>query len=733
MVQIEKEPERVAEYLTDIKALADSNRSSLGFLPGSVYEDQCVRGNLLVAVGESKRHFRGYLLFGARFPHLRVGQLAVTKDSRFCGIADTLLAHLTDFGEANGYITVRARVAADLPANRFWEKAGFKVLRQEKGGVSSNRTINVRLKELVGTSLFRTFDASDQEAVSKTYDLRFNGPRLTSNVYAIDLNVILDALRNREFHEYALGLIAGALANEYRLFVTPEFTAELERAGGLAGSDDPLLTFARNLPAPISHNRTEVESIADSLRPIVFPEQNRSPRRIENDNSDLTHLAYCIYHGFTGFVTREKALLRASHAIQDRYGLEILTPADVVSATARSSLKPLSRIQTVDNSELSVRDVGQEDRKDLRGLLDSLGADAQEISRVLSGGVTHRPRQARLGMINGELLGFASWTVRSQTLPTIDACVFVDETKEHSARLIDHFLEALQECIPHSTTGLILLDLPRSSEVARETCFRTGYRLIGGTPHDRDKTRMAKVSHAGPVSESTWARLGSVFSSVTGYHLSCELPSEKEAENSGVFLGHPMTKNAGFVSRFDFESIISPGLMLNCGREATIIPIKIAYSRHLIGQMDGQADMFETDHAESRLERAYFMNPRSIGRFSPGQPIIFYVSKTGGGPGAAIGMARVTSAQRRFADSIGVGLLRQGILTFDAVRQCADRDGNVGVLTFDCFLHFPAPVDHSRLRNIGAINEANLVTSQKLENGEFVAVLRAAGYQGIDL
>jgi hypothetical protein len=46
--------------------------------------------------------------------------------------------------ETQYYITISARVAADLPANDFWERVGFRCIRTEVWGATTGRRINVR-------------------------------------------------------------------------------------------------------------------------------------------------------------------------------------------------------------------------------------------------------------------------------------------------------------------------------------------------------------------------------------------------------------------------------------------------------------------------------------------------------------------------------------------------------------------------------------------------------------
>ena len=59
------------------------------------------------------------------------------------GLARTLIKELKTYGEQTNHLTVTARVATELPANRFWQRIGFRVVRQVPGGKTSGRMLNV--------------------------------------------------------------------------------------------------------------------------------------------------------------------------------------------------------------------------------------------------------------------------------------------------------------------------------------------------------------------------------------------------------------------------------------------------------------------------------------------------------------------------------------------------------------------------------------------------------------
>ena len=146
--QILSEGRQTSPYLKTVEAFADSNKNALGFLPKSAFREQANRDRLWIAINADSGEFLGYLLYGGRYPMLKIFHLYVTPQHRKQGIGLKLLTTLLAFGEKNNYLSISARVAADLSANRFWDSAGFSIIRQETGGRSFGRMINIRVKEL---------------------------------------------------------------------------------------------------------------------------------------------------------------------------------------------------------------------------------------------------------------------------------------------------------------------------------------------------------------------------------------------------------------------------------------------------------------------------------------------------------------------------------------------------------------------------------------------------------
>ena len=118
-----------------IQKFADSNKKSFGFLPKSAFVEQASNGRLWVAADIEKKKCLGYLMFGGRFPTLKIFQLFVSKNFRKQQIGTELLSEFEAYAEKNNFLSVYARVAADLASNKFWDKSGYALIKQVKGGV----------------------------------------------------------------------------------------------------------------------------------------------------------------------------------------------------------------------------------------------------------------------------------------------------------------------------------------------------------------------------------------------------------------------------------------------------------------------------------------------------------------------------------------------------------------------------------------------------------------------
>ncbi|MGY4189154.1 GNAT family N-acetyltransferase [Bradyrhizobium sp. USDA 4459] len=262
----------IAPFLDFVSAQADSERDALGFLPQPAYAEAARQRKLILLVVQDggKTSYAGHLLFGGIFPILRVRQITVALDYRRQQHASTLLRTLIAQGEHEGYLNIVANVATDLMgANSFYEKHGFISSRLKAGGKTRGRKINVRILQLDTPSLISYMVGS--KAVNTVEMLpRKRSPEVP--IYAIDLNVFFDAVKDRARSLNATAVFEAALKHQIRIAASPELFAELKRKSSNP-TNDPILSLAKTIPTLTTEDKSKIEALKPHIGSIVFPRE----------------------------------------------------------------------------------------------------------------------------------------------------------------------------------------------------------------------------------------------------------------------------------------------------------------------------------------------------------------------------------------------------------------------------------------------------------------------------
>jgi len=278
LLEVLEDPPSVAKVLPQIIALSNRDKEALGFLPNSAFEDACLQGRIIVARenAEGASNVAGYVLFGGVFPHARVYQISVNNDSRRSGIASRMMQALVARLEAEGYLSLSAKVADDLPiAASFYKRNGFQATKSVVGGSSRSRQITIFARSLNTDDLFSITRRSEQPDLLVSLALRSTRSG-DAPFYVFDLNVLFDLIRNRKRTASARRLFGAALAHKVRLVVTPEFLTELRRTS-FDAADDVVLKMALQLPQLTQADDGELATLAATVHRIVF-EDTHSPQ-----------------------------------------------------------------------------------------------------------------------------------------------------------------------------------------------------------------------------------------------------------------------------------------------------------------------------------------------------------------------------------------------------------------------------------------------------------------------
>ncbi|MDH0140928.1 GNAT family N-acetyltransferase [Aquipseudomonas alcaligenes] len=680
-----KKFEEVANYVPQVSAIADKNKDSFGFLSKSAYEQMASKGQLWVLIDKA-RELKGYLMFGGTMPTLKIFQTYACKSVKGQGIGKKLIDALKDFAKEKNYHSIMAKVASDLPANVFWEKNGFPIHRQIKGGETTKRTINVRGYSLTSNDLFG-------EINKETTGVRPTGPVLKRPIYALDLNLLLDIVKARPGHGKVIKIMQIGFQGEFSICITPEFKKELERQSQNF-PNDPVLRLADAFPE--LQTKLEISEISEPLRNIVFPQRTSTRRSAQNDESDLIHLAYCISAGISGFITREKALLRACNEIKEKYGVAILSPDEIIldDSDSPEASNPLNSDFSFETSTATA---------EIKSFIDNYKAP-EIITRPINNTSPTKPASSvYTARLDGQLLGvFFSQKPIKATSSAI-AALYIDETYPQSIAAIDHFLEM---ALRYKNGFSYRLDIyiGKDQALTEETLFKRGFFKSD----DHFVKFVANIF----IHHKNWPQFSKSIKSLCGFSLPEKLPSNKELQNTGICFIDSNSKIETF-SWFNFETIIGPRFILTPDRNCILVPIKENFANGLIGNTKNQLSLLSSHDKTLLIEKAYFRSPAKSSIFTAGGIIAFYVSGTGSIQ-ELIGFARITYSDVISIDEATIKLDRQGILSRAELSELADSTGKIHAFTFDNFLEFDNRITFKKAKELKLISNANLVSPEKI-------------------
>jgi len=713
-IRILSTPSEVAPFVDEVQAAADSNKDALGFLPEKVYKEAAEQAKLLVAVARNNQSWKyaGHLLHGGIFPQAKVFQLFTLSNFRREGIGRALVEALVRRSENLQFMSVVARVADDLVANQFWKSLSFEVVRRVPGGRTTGRHINVRLRELNTPRLFSLMapqshpSAEDLKLISRLFDL--------SPVYVLDLNILYDLVKKRTNVDDVGRIIRGSFNNLVRLAVTEEFITELKRTS-LPSPSDPILELALRLPRLAAPPSERLKRLTTELGAIVFGKSARSLRT--QDASDLIHLGTAIHHGASGFITGEKAILRAREILQSKYGLDVVGANEFANVIEPMDSATVHDIQAMAAGQvLQARPIADLDVPRIQTFLIRMGCPQTLIQDALAQCAS--PRHRRLAVLcEEEVVAFGFWEIPSGVRTQMRAFLCVDEDHSSVNIAADFLLDlASRESATDHPTQLSLRLLP-GHVVTRRIAISHGFRPPANEP--ANSTNLEKIALKIAVTPANWARVRYQLKKEMGLELPLSIPYY-ESLKQPVSVIDPTGQTLN-VALDEMESLLSPSIFFLPNRPGVIVPIRRVHAANLLGG-DSQLSMLVSPEAVLLRERVYFSDPRTANILRKGTPVLFYESLRKGGRGCVTATARIIRAEIVSKEGANQDLMRRGVLDKKGLKNISLAKTAVAT-TIDNIMLFKKPVGIARLRFLGAIDGTNLVTARALNAEQTIQIV----------
>lgn len=710
---IENDAKALISLLPAIQTLADSEKDALGFLPGKAFEEAIGRRRLLAASAEHGgiRIFAGYLLHGGVFPNAKIQQIAATPSFRKNGAASALMKAFVSELERVGFLSIRADVASDLPAAlAFYAKNGFERVRERAGGSARGRTIIIHSRQLETENLFSL--PSTQSEIGIDFGVQRRGSGEVP-VFAFDLNVYFDLVRQRHQSDHARRLFGEALGHTIRLAVADEFVAELRKTSN-STSADPVLQMALQLPRLPKPDASKLEILATQIYHTVFVKPKAKGVGTEQAKSDAKHVAHAMISRASAFITRDGPILNARNELLAAFGIDIATVEEVLDL-----LPP----EPFTSNSMSVRgerfEPGPIDASQLSAYLLDVkvpGTVVSEFADPLSPIACVRRLAIRC---DDRVVGVGVVLLPRGIEPTARMLVQIRHEHQDAELFADYLLDTLIRISCEGAPVTIeLVHLSGQSIVNKLAIARRFQRTVNGLS-------FSKIAVGRPLTAATWPAVTQQVRRRTGL----ALPDAASTSQNGKINIRTRTGESTSISAAVLEDLLGPTIFIWPGRGGVIVPITRTYADELLGTAVQHSLGFVASRDAAFLStRGYVNSPRTVKHMQAGVPIVFYESKRkGSGRGAAVAIARIVNSVLVAKSQLKSKSDKR--LVVDSVEVFSATD-DVLLTTFDNLMTFPNPVGFDILKKLSAVGGANLVSAVSLSSEQITSIL-TCGWPGV--
>jgi len=442
------------------------------------------------------------------------------------------------------------------------------------------------------------------------------------------------------------------------------------------------------------------------LSPNIFPERSLQNILTGRDQSDLRHIATAIHHHAAGFITSEKAILRARAYLNEVWKIDVVGIEEFAHLVTPNAEDARDAIAEVPTGMLRVRRNERKDMEQAPLFFRNIGVSPTFVESALA---CHDDQVRFLAAIDERqrMTGFAAWTVYGGTRRMADICLVVDETSCLSDVILDYIFDTIPRELSAPGPTFVRFNIPACQIATRQAALASGFRVPAG---ERDGNWTLQRLVAGRVMRSqNWLAVRQSLLSAGSLSLPKDIPSY-EAAIKKIYLNTGRREIA--IPLPALEQALSPTLLLLPGRDGVIVPIKEHFCRDLFGASP-QLSLLAPPEAILRRERVYISAPRTLKRLKPGSLIVFYESLKGNGRGCAIAIARITGSRVvAKADALDT-VARRGVLNHRSLENRSVTQ-EVTETSFDNIFVFRNPVPLERLRKLGCVDGANLVTAKAI-------------------
>jgi hypothetical protein len=454
------------------------------------------------------------------------------------------------------------------------------------------------------------------------------------------------------------------------------------------------------------------------LQGLVFPNQARTGTLSVQDQSDLIHLATAIHHGATGFITSERAVVSCSAEITRRFGLQVFHIKDFAEMLAAKQL-PASGIQvSFSGTTLRIWDLVETSSETISTFLKCIAPAHSAWNDINPQGLL-TPHVRRVAVTSDkDIVCAASWDSRAGLRSHSRVAILSDEEHPACEAALDAILHNIVTDLSAIRPVVVELDISSGAALARKAALLHGFRdAMAGSP-----PRLHKLCVGRPITRKNINVLAAEIERCSGLMLPSELPPFTS------YVQRIEVRDArGSEQRIELktlEKLLSPTLLALPERSGAIVPIRRSYADELFGT-GPQLPLIPTTQAVLFSERIYLSSSRNLHTLPEGSILFFYESAKAGGRSAVIAAARAVESSVHEKRFLPAKLLERGVIQEQALEQLTSND-KITVTRFDNVMVFTKRVSLSKLRGLGCVDGANLVTSRRISPEQVNAIMTEA-------
>lgn len=697
-------------WLDRVAEESDSHRNEFGFVRHSIFREYARSESLYVLVkrSESGDEYLGHLLFDAKHPRAKVLQIYTLNSSRGQGNASFLVDHLKKALTRHNFTSIYARVAEDLSvSNSFWESQGFYVQSIAVGGKTTGRKILVRCFQLDTPQLFTLADLDINNPLGL-----ISQPLDELPLFLVDMNVLFDLQPRRPRRSDALGLIQAERLNLCRLAISDEIRKELEKTAKTERHTDPMEAVIDSFPCVPVDIDGGSDALVSELAKIVFPSVLSERSLTSNERSDLRHIVAVINNDLAGLVTSDGVILDAASAIEQRFGVQVRSPASFMVGIDQYGEE--HKFESSNPSPLKLTYVLPTDEPKVRKFLsEGIGLSGSMIAvNWLSLDNLKRVTERYAVWDDDNCVAYVTWPSWSAG-GAVTVHVAVDEFSEkaiEAARIVLGYTIG-RLCI--GTPKQLKLEVPKNQSVLREIAVGIGFGGSGSV--------LAKTSAGCFVTAKNWNEVSTSLAAVGGPRIA-EFPNAFVAHNQKIMIYRPDGLRI-HLCLDQLETLLSPVIFGLSGRPAVITPIRRVFAESLLGHSP-QGSLLPRASASLFAKRIYISSNRGAYRyFRPGTIIFFYESGTDRGNKQIVALARVRESYLKNCDAIDVNDLDRSVLKPDQLQTVIGASKMKTVVAFDNVLPIPRPVGLQSLVKLGCGEAVNLLTTRPITNEQYESII----------